>query len=216
MEDRRPRLSSAESRACHHDPSVNERAALTTTVARWVSVLAHPFVMAGVLSSVVATRLSPPAEAARTVALVLLMSVLPVAVLMIRQVRRGSWEHVDASNRSERPMLFLVAGVSLLALAGIAFALQPQSFLIRGALGTLAMVAVCAVATRWLKVSLHMAFAALATTLLLALGSLVGWLLLPLMPLLAWSRLYLHRHTAAEVLAGAVVGVVAGFAIYRL
>jgi membrane-associated phospholipid phosphatase len=200
---------------CHDDAIVNERAA-RTSLARWVSVLGHPFVMAGVLSAAVATRLSPPAEAARTVALVLLVSVVPVAVLMIRQVRRGSWEHVDASHRSERPVLFLVAAVSLLALAGIAFALQPRSFLIRGALGTLAMVAVCAVATRWLKVSLHMAFAALATTLLLALGSIVGWLLLALMPLLAWSRLYLGRHTPAEVVAGVVAGAIAGFALYRL
>jgi membrane-associated phospholipid phosphatase len=187
-----------------------------TRIARWVSVLGHPFVMVVLLVSVVALRRGTPVEAARTVALVALLSVLPIAILMFRQVRRGSWGNVDASNRSERPVLFLVAGGSLLVLAGLAFVLRPQSFLTRGVLGSLALLAVCAIATRWLKVSLHMAFGALTTTILLLLGSAVGWTLLPFLPVLGWSRLRLGRHSVAEVMAGTLAGVVAGFAMYRL
>lgn len=53
-----------------------------------------------------ALHFGTPREAFRTVLLVALIALLPVAVLMVRQVRRGSWANVDASNRAERPLLF--------------------------------------------------------------------------------------------------------------
>jgi hypothetical protein len=78
------------------------------------------------------------------------------------------------------------------------------------------MLAVCGVATRWVKVSLHMAFGALATTTLLSLGSPAGWALLAVMPVLAWSRLALNRHRLAEVVAGVLAGTAFGYAITNL
>jgi membrane-associated phospholipid phosphatase len=187
-----------------------------TVLARWVSILGHPFVMVALLVVVTALHFGGPGEAVRSLGLVTLLSVLPVAILMVRQVRRGSWKDADASSRRDRPVLFLVGAGGMVALVLYALLLRPQSFLLRGAVGTLAMLAACAVATRWLKVSLHMAFGALATTSLLLLGSTVGWALLLTMPVLAWSRLYLGRHKLAEVVAGSLAGVVSGFAIHSL
>jgi hypothetical protein len=185
-------------------------------VARWLSIAGHPFVMSLVMVLGVALRLGTPREAFRALLLVALIALLPVAVLMVRQVRRGSWTHVDASNRAERPLLFTVGIVALAVLLGAVATFRPESFLLRGAAGVLAMLAACAVATRWIKVSLHMAFAALATTTLLFLGSPAGWALLALLPALAWSRLALKRHTAAEVMVGTLAGVVAGYAMIHL
>ena len=182
-----------------------------TTLARWVSVLAHPFVMVALMVLGAALRLGTPAEAARTVGIVILLTLVPVAVLMLRQVRSGRWANVDASSRAERPVLFLVGMAGLAALLVYSLAFRPQSFLLRGGIVTLAMVAACAAATRWLKVSLHMAFGALATTTLVLLGSAIGWALVPTLPLLAWSRLRLGRHDRGEVVAGALAGVVSGF-----
>ncbi len=121
-----------------------------------------------------ALRFSTPREAFRAVLLVILTALLPVAVLMVRQVRRGSWTNVDASHRAERPLLFAVGIAALAVLLGAVLVFRPSSFLIRGVVGVLMMLAVCAVATRWVKVSLHMAFGALATTTLLYLGSPAG------------------------------------------
>jgi hypothetical protein len=78
------------------------------------------------------------------------------------------------------------------------------------------MLAVCAAATRWVKVSLHMAFGALSTTTLLLAGSPAGWVLLAVMPVLAWSRLALERHSTAEVAIGLLTGVAFGYAIMNL
>ena len=185
-------------------------------VARWVSIVGHPFVMTMVMVLGTALRFSTPREALRTLLLVTLIALLPVAALMIHQVRKGSWTNVDASDRAERPLLFAVGIAALAVLLGAVLVFRPGSFLIRGAVGVLIMLAVCAVATRWVKVSLHMAFGALATTTLLFLGSPAGWVLLAVMPALAWSRLALKRHSPAEVAIGLLVGIAFGYAITNI
>jgi hypothetical protein len=155
-------------------------------------------------------------EAIEILLLVTGVALVPIAALMVRQVRTGSWTNVDASNRAERPLLYAVGVVALLVLLGAALVFRPGSFLIRGAIGVLIMFAVCAVATKWVKVSLHMAFGAVATTTLMSLGSPLGWVLLAVMPALAWSRLALNRHRPAEVVVGVLVGLAFGYGIINL
>ena len=185
-------------------------------VARWLSIVGHPFVMTMVMVLGVALHFGTRRDALQTLLVVALVALLPVAVLMVRQVRRGSWTNVDASNRAERPLLFTVGIAALAVLVGAMLVFRPGSVFLRSAAGVLIMLAVCAVATKWVKVSLHMAFGALATTTLLSLGSPLGWVLLAVMPGLAWSRLALERHRPAEVAIGLLVGIAFGYAISRL
>lgn len=185
-------------------------------VARWVSIVCHPFAMTMVMVLGASLRFSTPREALQTLLLVTLIALLPMAALMVRQVRKGSWTNVDASNRAERPLLYAVGIAALTALLGAMLVFRPGSSQIRGVVGVLIMLAVCAVATRWVKVSLHMAFGALATTTLLSLGSPAGWALLAAMPALAWSRLALKRHRPIEIAMGLLVGVASGYAINNL
>src|SRR5205809_406522 len=134
--------------------------------ARWISVLGHPFVTSLVLVSAVALRLSTPGNVLRSLMLVALIAIVPIALLIRRQVRAGAWTTVDASDPSERPILFVVGILALAGLVAAAYVARPVSFLARGAIGVMAMLAVCAIATQWIKISLHMAFAALAATTL--------------------------------------------------
>jgi ABC-type Fe3+ transport system permease subunit len=149
----------------------------------------------------------------RTMESTLLIAVtvmLPVAVLMFRQVRRGRWSNVDASDPSERPLLFGVA------LSSIAFALgwilvnDPRSFLIRGLLVVGVFLMVASILTRWVKLSLHVAFAALTTTALCLIGSPIGYALIPVVPVLFWSRIALARHRVHELVVGLLLGVMTG------
>lgn len=186
-----------------------------TGLARWLSVVFHPFVMVGVLVGVAAAARQPAGEAMRTIALVVGFTVVPICVLMIRNVRRGTWESADASRRHERRTLYLVVGVGLIALlAYVTIAGDRQLFLVRGVSATLAMLLVCGVMMRWTKVSLHMAFASLAATALGLMRSPVGYLLWLSLPALAWARLLLERHTLGEVVIGAMIGVAAGMGIH--
>ena len=183
-------------------------------IARCLSIIFHPFVMVGVMVATAAAERQTPGEALRTVSIVVLFTIVPLAILMVRQVRRGAWDNADASNRSERPILYVVGGAALLSLLAYLVVLRPQSFMVRGALVTLGMMACCGFLTRWIKVSLHMAFATLAATALVLTRSPVGYALLMALPALLWSRLTLERHTLPEVALGTIIGAAAGAALH--
>jgi hypothetical protein len=183
-----------------------------TQFARWLSIVAHPFVMVGVMVGAVAARRSSGGDATRSVLIVMAFTVAPLLVLMVRQVRKGRWTNADASNRRERPALYAVGALALAGLTAYLMLTHAPSFLLHGSAGTLIMFAICALLTRWIKVSLHMAFASLAATTLLLIGSPAGWVLLPLVPALAWARLRLNRHLPLEVALGIVIGCSAALA----
>src|SRR4051794_19217060 len=117
-------------------------------LARWISILAHPFVMIALLAAVPSTRKSS-GDAVKSVLLVAIAVVVPMTVLMFRQVRRGRWSNIDASNPSERPVLFVVAVAGLVAALGWLRFNAPQSFLVHGMLVTVAFLLLAAILTRW-------------------------------------------------------------------
>ena len=132
------------------------------------------------------------------------------------QVRRGRWGHVDASARHERSTLnrfllaALAAGAVLVAWRGtlplLALGLALSAFMILAAM----------LMARWCKLSLHLAFVVFAALLLHKVGTL--WMVVALVfaIAIAWSRLALERHTPRDLLAGALVGAVAGLAFWPL
>ena len=138
---------------------------------------------------------------------------IPVAILMYRQVRTGRWSNVDASRPSERPILFAVALAGLVAGLGWLLLRDSHSPLVRGMLVVGGFLTLAALLTRWIKVSLHVAFAALAAAALAMLGSPVGYGLVLVVPALMWSRFTLSRHTVNELLIGLFLGVVSGVAL---
>jgi len=183
-------------------------------LARWISIVAHPFVMVALLVAVPAARQSS-GSALQSALLVIVATVVPIAVLMFRQVRRGRWSNVDASKPSERPALFMVACVGLMAALAWLLLNDPQSFLVRGLIVTAAFLLVAALLTRWVKVSLHVAFAALTATTLCLLGSAIGYGLAAVVPVVFWSRIALARHRVHELLVGLALGIVTGIILVR-
>lgn len=132
------------------------------------------------------------------------------------QVRRGRWGHVDASAHHERSTLnrfllaALTAGAVLVAWRGVhpAFAL--------GLALSACMILAAMLTARWCKLSLHLAFAVFAALLLRELGMV--WMVAALLfaAAVAWSRLALRRHAPRDLVAGAIVGAVAGLAFWPL
>jgi membrane-associated phospholipid phosphatase len=184
------------------------------TWARVVSIALHPFVMVAVMVVVGGSQQPAGAQPVGSALLLALASMVPVALLIVRQVRRGRWANVDASNVRERPILFAVALAAMAAVLGWLLITNPGSFLVRGLLVTGAMVAVSAALTRWVKVSLHLAFAAMAATAMTIVRSPPGYVLLALVPVLGWSRVALGRHRWSEVALGAGLGALAAGALF--
>ena len=142
-----------------------------------------------------------------------LVGILPLVFLMFWQVYRGRWGNVDASNPSERPALFAGTLLILGLLLWWLWISDSAAILIRGVVIAAILLVVSAIITYWIKLSLHSAFAAMATVALSLHDSTVGYLLIGVTPVLVWSRLVLSRHTKAEIAAGLIVGVAAGLAL---
>lgn len=178
-------------------------------IARWTSILLHPFAVFAALSLLAAWRLDPPSLPRTAIGIMVAVAIVWAFVLQRR--RSGRWGTVDASERKERPLLYalalLVAGGYWLWLGGRASSTG------NGVIAVIAMLCVAGVANRWIKLSLHMASLAFAGAAMLSLWPPAGIAALFVLPLLGWSRLRMARHTLPEVLGGTALGLLAGFAL---
>jgi membrane-associated phospholipid phosphatase len=177
--------------------------------ARAVSILLHPFVMMLLGTGAATRRWSTVLTMAAVVA-------IPFTLYMVRQVRSGRWENVDASRPQERPRLFAFALISLAVMAVVFFFVQSNGPMARGVLGAGAVFVVAWALLRWVKVSLHMACAAMSAVTMLYTAPPLGITIAALLPLLAWSRMRLKRHTLLEIVLGTALGAGAGWALVAL
>ena len=125
------------------------------------------------------------------------------------QVRTGRWVHIDASRHGERTSLNVFLALLLLLSALLLWILTRQPPMSIGLALSSALVATALLIARWVKVSLHTAFAAFATTLVwpITFAVIAG---VVITAVVVWSRLVLGRHVAADIVAGLLLGVAAG------
>ena len=170
-----------------------------------VSFLLHPFVVTPATILVLAGRTSAVGFS--------LAIVIPMFVLTAIQVRRGTWTNFDVSVRTQRRGLYWPALVLTCAAAGALYATGRNPGLLRGFIVAAFMIVAAMIINRFLKISLHMTFAAFSAVL-------IGWtyprftpVILAALLLLGWSRLQLRRHSWPEVIAGTVLGSAAGLVL---
>jgi membrane-associated phospholipid phosphatase len=145
----------------------------------------------------------------------LFAGILPM-VFISRGVRRGQW--ADRYVGAKRPRLivlsFLIASVAIgLGLLVVLGAPGELTGYIGCMLGSVAVLA--GITTVW-KISIHCAVASGSVTILTLL---FGPWLAPaylLVALTAWSRVVLKDHTAAQVIAGSVLGAAAAVVTYAI
>lgn len=178
----------------------------TLQIARWVSRLGHPFILPLAALLVVTLQIVPAQEALSIVALTAATVTIPVLLFTWRQVRRQRWTDYDVSVRQDRyrlyPLILLMCGISGL----IFWLLDAPAFMLRGILGGTVMAFVAMLVNLVLKISLHAALATLCALVILALIPWLGIAACLFAALIGWSRVVLRRHTAIEVLSGALLG----------
>ena len=180
--------------------------------ARALSIVGHPAVLMPVAVAAAASGPGAPPQLMRVALSTAVVVAVIVGLYSLWQVRRGHWAHVDASHPAERSQLNLVLAGLLCAAAGLLWALGQPPAVAAGPLLAALLVLLTHALRRWLKVSLHAAFALFAAALVwphlpgtLAIGALALGV--------AWSRLVLRRHTLAEVLTGLWLGAAFGAAL---
>jgi membrane-associated phospholipid phosphatase len=185
------------------------------SAAEWVSYLLEPknWIIATTLA--IGWHADGAAGLAWGAVAALFAGVLPM-VFISRGVRRGQWD--DRYVGAKRPRLIVLLFISASVAAGLALlvglgAPGELSGYIGCMLGSVAVLA--AITTVW-KISIHCAVAAGSVTIL---ALLFGPALAPaylLVALTAWSRVVVKDHTAAQVIAGSLLGVAAAVVTYAL
>jgi hypothetical protein len=182
-------------------------------IARAISIAGHPVVF--ILIAVLIATSTGGASLRQLWSIGGALVTLGVVVLGFSwlQVRAGRWSHIDASVRSERKSLNVFLVVVCLLSAMLLWFLTRRPYMSLGLALSGALVLIALLIARWVKVSLHVAFAAFATALLwpIKLAVVAGALLTAAV---VWSRLVLDRHVAADVATGLVLGAVAGGAYH--
>lgn len=177
-------------------------------LASLISTLGHPAMLMSLAVVFAPVRHVSPNQSAATWLVPLLIVAIGLAFAFWK-VHRGQWQHVDASVPKERTqlnvfMLCVLVGASALCWFGLG-----QMALALGLAASSVILASALILARWLKLSLHVSFAALAACVLVsdylsiavAAGSII---------LITWSRLQLQRHTWSDVVAGLSVGLLTG------
>jgi hypothetical protein len=177
--------------------------------ARWVSILLHPFVVFIGLTMLSARALAPQALGPSLIGVAL--AVIVTGAFVAQRRHGGHWGTVDASHRSERPVLYAVL---LMVLAICWWWMRERApALAPGIVAVAAMLVVAALCNRWIKLSLHMASLTFAAVSLSALSWPWALVATASLPLLGWARVRMARHTMAEVIGGTVLGAVAALAL---
>ena len=116
----------------------------------------------------------------------------------------------DVSDREQRKGFYRALFVVLPAGSVALWVLQPA--LRRGIVTSWALILASMAANRFVKSSLHVAFAAFcaASVPMPPVGAVAAGIAVVA---IAWSRLALRRHTLAEVALGALLGAVAGLSM---
>ena len=173
-------------------------------IARSLSILGHPLVVIPV--AVVTLVLHERTSSATLIVSVICGIAGVVLAFSFWQVRRGQWQHIDASALAERRSLNVFLAIVLFLGAAIAFYQLPGPGLSLGLLLSGLLIVAVMLASPWVKLSLHASFAAFAVLLLWPLKLWYVALASVAAAGICWSRVVLGRHTVVEVLGGSLLG----------
>ncbi len=178
----------------------------TARLARWVSVFFDSSVLSLFIFPAIGWEVAGWQGVAWSLLALFILTGIPLAYILIG-MRRGWVSDLELSHREERPR-FIVVSVSSDLLALLILYLGDAPHMI----WQLALVYAClgltmfTISNFW-KISLHMvSVGGFATLLVYVFGPSVWWLFLGL-PLVAWARLYRRKHTPAQLIAGALGGI---------
>ena len=155
------------------------------------------------------------ATGAWTLVVAVFYSVLPM-VFLVRGARRGRWDGHWVRQRERRLIPLLMCLASTMAGLVILLLGSAPTDVVALAWAMVATLVVCIVITQYWKVSIHAAVAGGAAATMLLLHGLVMLPLLVLVLAVAWSRVRVADHTVAQVVAGSLVGPMAGGVVFLL
>lgn len=189
------------------DWHASDRTGLTRAARLFSNIVSPPVIFA--VMGLILSLYSLPLPQALTWAAIygLFVSLLPI-LFVLWALATGRVAELHMSDTGERQLPYIVAVVcAIFFLIIVNFADGPELLRCLGIFNVVALSALALINTRWL-ISFH-ATAISAAWFIIAL--VFGWqaslLVLPLVALVIVVRLYLKRHTLAQIIAGLALGV---------
>lgn len=140
---------------------------------------------------------------------ILLITVLPIVIWILWNVRKGNYSNLDVSNREQRKSLyFFIAGAIALYLI-YDYSVNTTIDLIM--LFLLILLFAMQVSNYFIKSSMHMAFNVFVAALFFYKSPLLGLIWFGIATLVGVTRIILKRHTPKEVLMGAAIAASVSF-----
>ena len=175
-------------------------------VAKWISIAGHPFVFSPIVALLVGASLFGPLESVIGLVTVILCCLLPASLYILRKVRIGQWSDLDVSARKDRPQLFLI-GFAFLLLTVLVLTVTGQPIIYaRGCLAAMILIVGGWFLNRWLKPSMHAAFAMLTACSLWPLSAPLAVVAMLFAVAVGWSRVELSAPCLAGGRGGPGVG----------
>jgi pimeloyl-ACP methyl ester carboxylesterase/membrane-associated phospholipid phosphatase len=177
--------------------------------ARYVSITGHPFIVLPASIGALSVLRGGDARAAAVISALF----VAVSVAILIGIRNGRFNNFDVSEGGRRPRFYVLVIAATVAM-GVWFRHDPEA--LRSCAIAAALLMACGLVNRWVKASLHTAFALYAAGFWAAWSISAGLVALSVAALIAWSRIRLGRHSMTEVLVGAGIGSVAGLCLMLL
>lgn len=177
-----------------------------SAVAYWVSQIGSP-PLTGAAAVVLVSYALATNGAWGWAGFYLLATILLPCLYIIWLVRAGlvSDFHLPIREERTRPLIFSLA-TALLAWGILHQAAAPAPLRMLAGVNGVQAIIFFLITLRW-KISLHTAAAAVMAQLALAFLGVSALPLTMSVPLIAWSRVHLRRHTVAQTIGGACLGV---------
>ncbi|MCF7800972.1 MAG: hypothetical protein K9N34_03025 [Candidatus Marinimicrobia bacterium] len=173
-----------------------------------ISVLLHPFLMAGFIWIYIPLQTELAGWPLWRAGIIgwLFCIVLPLVYLFV-QKQRGKIDDLDIRQRERRNRHFAVFKALYTTQLFIFILLQSPDYVLALAFAYAFNTLVYAFINRFWKISIHGAGVGGPVGALLYLSQGAQWWLLLLFPFLAWSRVKLKHHTPAQTVAGLGLGL---------
>ena len=179
-------------------------------LAHYISNLGNPLLTIPVFSVIALFQTEEPKTALFVSLLIVVGIVVPILIKSYRGVQKGKYTNYDISNKAQRQSWYLFPTLLLAAVTLILFLTDQSQALRMGVAGALALFIFAQILNLYIKTSLHVGFNTYLAFLIFPFNWVVGVGTLVFSFFLGWSRIVLKRHTLAEVVSGALLGLVVG------
>ncbi len=189
----------------------DHNAAATTgwvKIARRFSNVVSPPVIFAVLALALTLSVLPPVEGFIWAAIYGFWVSLAPILVVVYLLRKGQITDLHMNTTRERRIPYISSVIGAVVATLIIFLFDGPDLLRCLAIFSVIELAALAIVTNFWMISIHSTSMAAATVITgLVFGPWPALLLLPLLALVLWVRLYLRRHTIAQVAVGVTTGV---------